>query len=191
VIDVSRLLNAVAEGQTGAAAKLLPLVYDELRRLARQQMALEREDHSLDPTGLVHEAYLRLVKHQPETNWNGRGHFYSAAALAMRRILVEAGRRKQGLKHGGGHRRHSLTGNEATNDLQAELWLTIDQTIESLAATDPLAAQVAQLRLFTGLSIDDTAATIGVSRATAFRAWAYARAILRLQLQESPKNQSE
>lgn len=185
MIDVTQLLNAIADGEAGAANELLPLVYDELRSMARKQMAFENDSYLLDPTGLVHEAYLRLVKNQPEAGWNGRGHFFCAAALAMRRILVESARRKRGLKRGGGQQRHPLTGNETSHNAQLELWLSVDQTLNALAATDPIAAQVAQLRLFTGQSIDEAAHTLEISRSTAFRAWAYARAVLRLQLQDS------
>lgn len=188
MIDERQFLNAGPPDSSQTASQLLPLVYAELRRLAKRQLTLENVDHTLDPTGLVHEAYLRLTKNQAETVWAGRGHFYSAAAVAMRRILVEAGRRRRGLKRGGGRRTQALTGQEPATVPPIELWLSVDEALDGLLAIDPLAAQVAQLRIFTGLSVDEAAQALNVSRATAFRAWAYARAFLKLQLPNLQNN---
>ena len=177
--DITQILTEIEAGDEGAAQRLLPLVYDQLRRLARRQMAREHDTQTLDPTGLVHEAYLRLngIPGQETLNWNSRGHFFAAAAEAMRRILVEKGRRKRSLKAGGGRRKLPLTGNEAGTQPQSDSWLVIDEAIRDLALADPLAARVSELRLFTGLSIDDVAEALEISRATAFRHWAYARQI--------------
>ncbi len=185
--EITQILTEIEAGQEGATERLLPLVYDQLRRLARRQMTLENDTQTLDPTGLVHEAYLRLIgKPGQETlTWNSRGHFLAAAAEAMRRILVESARRKRSLKAGGRRRKLPLTGNEAGTQPQSDSWLVIDQAMSDLALVDPLAARVSELRLFTGLSIDDVAEALEISRATAFRHWAYARARLRMAMGEA------
>jgi RNA polymerase sigma factor (TIGR02999 family) len=182
--DVTQLLAAAESGDPRAAAELLPLVYDELRRLAAARLAGEKPGQTLQPTALVHEAYLRLVGGGQPRDWGGRGHFFAAAAEAMRRILVESARRKQADKHGGGRARVDLADVEhpATDD--PDRWLLLDDALSRLAEEDPTAARVAQLRLFTGLSVEEAATSLGMSRATAFRHWTYARAWLQAKLQE-------
>jgi RNA polymerase sigma factor (TIGR02999 family) len=176
--DVTRLLDAAAAGDRKAAADLLPLVYDELRQLAAARMASESPDQTLQPTALVHEAYLRLIGSADEPRWENRGHFFAAAAEAMRRILVDAARRKRAQKHGGHRRRVELPDVPAEADAVDEPLLALDRALTQLAAEDPVAARVVELRHFAGLSIEDAAATLGLSRATAYRHWTYARAWL-------------
>jgi RNA polymerase sigma factor (TIGR02999 family) len=172
--DVTRILHAIGHGDPHAAEQLLPLVYDELRRLAAHKLANEAPGQTLQPTALVHEAYLRLVGQEEEVHWDHRGHFFAAAAEAMRRILVDNARRKQSSKHGGGRVRlppeefHRLT--ESPEDL-----LDLDDALTRFAAEEPAKAQLVQLRFFAGLSMPETAAALGVSLATAERWWAYAR----------------
>jgi RNA polymerase sigma factor (TIGR02999 family) len=182
--DVTRLLGAAAAGDRKAAADLLPLVYDELRQLAAARMAVESPDQMLQPTALVHEAYLRLIGPADEPRWDNRGHFFAAAAEAMRRILVDAARRKRTEKHGGHRRRVELPEVAARPDVADEQLLALDEALTRLAAEDPVAARVVELRHFAGLSIEDAAATLGMSRATAYRHWTYARAWLRDAMQE-------
>src|SRR5262245_13868420 len=177
--DVTRLLDAAAGGDPKAAADLLPLVYDELRQLAAARMAAESPDQTLQPTALVHEAYLRLVGPADGLRWDGRGHFFAAAAEAMRRILVENARRKRTHKHGGECRRVELTDVPAEPDVEDDRLLALDAALTRLAAEDPVAARVVELRHFAGLSIEDAAAALGLSRATAYRHWTYARAWLK------------
>jgi RNA polymerase sigma factor (TIGR02999 family) len=177
--NVTLLLDAAAAGDRKAAADLLPLVYDELRKLAAARMAAESPDQTLQPTALVHEAYLRLIGPADELRWENRGHFFAAAAEAIRRILVDAARRKRTEKHGGGRRRVELPDVPARPDVVDEQLLALDAALTRLAAEDPVAARVVELRHFAGLSIEDAAATLGLSRATAYRHWTYARAWLR------------
>jgi RNA polymerase sigma factor (TIGR02999 family) len=177
--DVTRLLDAAAAGDRRAAADLLPLVYDELRKLAAARMAAESPGHTLQPTALVHEAYLRLVGPADALRWDNRGHFFAAAAEAMRRILVEAARRKGAEKHGGDRRRVELTDVPAKSAVDGERLLALDAALTRLAAEDPVAARVVELRHFAGLSVEDAAAALGLSRATAYRHWTYARAWLK------------
>ena len=177
--DVTLLLDAVAAGDRKAAAELLPLVYEELRKLAAARMAAESPDQTLQPTALVHEAYLRLVKPAEEARWENRGHFFAAAAEAMRRILVDAARRKRTEKHGGLRHRVDLPDVPANPEVADEQLLALDAALTRLAAEDPVAARVVELRHFTGLSIEDAATALGLSRATAYRHWTYARAWLR------------
>jgi RNA polymerase sigma factor (TIGR02999 family) len=176
--DVTRLLNAATAGDPKAAAELLPLVYDELRKLAAARLARERPGQTLDATALVHEAYLRLVGDQ---HFEGRGHFFAAAAEAMRRVLVESARRKQSPKHGGGRRRVEL--DEAHRVLESpDDLLVLDDALDRLAAEDATAAAVVKLRLFAGLSVEEAADALGLARATAYRHWQFARAWLRTEL---------
>ncbi len=169
--------------------QLLPLVYQELRDMARQLMSQEFGCRSLDPTGLVHEAYLKLSNGLDSLGdgtmvWNSPGHFYGAAAQAMRRILVDLARERRSQKRGGELQRQPLNGTELDEDSWAARWLLLDAAMERLAADEPPAAQVAHLRLFAGLSVGDAAEALGISRATAFRYWAYARAKLAQELGE-------
>ena len=181
--DVTRLLGAAAAGDRRAAADLLPLVYDELRRLAASRLAREAPGHTLQPTALVHEAYLRLVGGAAgDAGWDGRGHFFAAAAEAMRRILVEAARRKTRAKHGGELRRVALGPDDVPVRPPPEDILALDEALTRLAAEDPPAARVVELHFFAGLSVEEAADALGVSRATAYRHWSYARAWLRVEV---------
>ncbi len=177
--DVTRLLDAAAAGNRQAGADLLPLVYEELRKLAAARLAAESPDHTLQPTALVHEAYLRLIGPTDEPRWDNRGQCFAAAARAMRRILVDTARRKRTHKHGGQRRRVALPDVAARPDGADEPRLAVDAALTRLAAEDPVAARVVELRHFAGLSISEAAATLGLSRATAYRHWTYARAWLR------------
>jgi RNA polymerase sigma factor (TIGR02999 family) len=180
--EVTRILDAITQGDQSAAAQLLPLVYDELRRLAAAKLAREGPGHTLQPTALVHEAYLRLVGPADERRWNSRGHFFGAAAEAMRRILIESARRKLGVKHGGGLQRQDLEEHDIPIAAPPEEILALGEALARLAADDADAARVVDLHVFAGLSIDEAAEALGVSRATAYRQWAYARAWLRCEL---------
>jgi RNA polymerase sigma factor (TIGR02999 family) len=173
--DVTRILAALRPGDPQAAAELLPLVYDELRRLAAARLARERPGQTLDATGLVHEAFLRLVG---DRTFAGARHFFAAAAEAMRRILVDNARRKQADKRGGGARRFEPSEADRVVLPDPDTLLTVDEALAKLATEDPASAEVARLRLFAGLSVEEAAEALGVSRATAFRDWAYARAVL-------------
>ena len=185
--DVTQALDAIARGEPQAADRLLPLVYDELRRLAAARLSQEKPGQTLQATALVHEAYLRLVasggrKPPDEPSWNSRGHFFAAAAEAMRRILVECARRKQADKRGGKGRRVLLDAADAGFTSPADELLDIDEALTRLAAEDPQAARLIQLRYFAGLSIEDAAEAIGVSRSTAYEHWSYARVRLKTLL---------
>jgi RNA polymerase sigma factor (TIGR02999 family) len=184
--DVTRILSAIEQGEPHAARQLLPLVYDELRRLAAQKLAHEKPGQTLDATALVHEAYLRLVDVEQAQHWNSRGHFFAAAAEAMRRILVESARRKRQAKHGGGRQRLDLADVEPGFCSHDDQILAIDEALERLAAEDPQAAQLVQLRYFGGFSIEEAAEHLGIARSTAYEHWAYARASLRLKLPVDP-----
>lgn len=173
---VTQLLDAAAGGNRQAAADLLPLVYVQLRALAAQRLAHDKPGQTLQPTALVHEAYLRLVGGQ---QFDNRGRFFAAAAEAMRRILVETARRKSRVKHGGDHRRVNIEDHDLPAASQPDEILALDEALARLAEEDPAAAQVVQLHFFAGLSIEEVADAIGVSRATAYRQWTYARAWLR------------
>jgi RNA polymerase sigma factor (TIGR02999 family) len=180
--DVTRMLEAAARGDGQAAANLLPLVYDELRKLAAARLADEKEGQTLQPTALVHEAYMRLVGPDPGRDWNGRGHFFGAAAEAMRRILVDAARRKRARKHGGDRQREPLDAVEVAGLAPADDLLALDEALTRLEALDPAKAAVVKLRYFTGLTMEQVAEVRGVSLATANRAWAFARAWLHQQV---------
>ena len=180
--DVTQLLEAAAAGDPRAAADLLPLVYDELRKLAAVRLATEKPGQTLQATALVHEAYVRLVGPDPGKPWNGRGHFFAAAAEAMRRILVEAARRKGRAKHGGGIARVELTDAAAQAEADPGDFLVIDEAIDRLAADDPAAAELVKLRYYAGLSVEEAAAALGLARSTAYEHWAYGRAWLASRL---------
>lgn len=180
---LTRLLDAAAAGDRVAAADLIPFVYDELRKLAAGQLAGERPSHTLDATALVHEAYLRLVGDQ---QFEGRGHFFAAAAEAMRRVLVDHARSKGRQKRTGDRRRVELAEIPGRADTDPDLILSLDDALNRLAAEDPAVADMAKLHLFVGLPIDDAATALGVSRATAYRNWTYARAWLQDALGKNP-----
>ena len=182
VSDVTRILDAIAQGDPNAADQLLPLVYEELRKLAAQKLAKEKPGQTLDATGLVHEAYVRLVDVEKAQHWNSRGHFFAAAAGAMRRILVETARRKQSQKHGGQRRRIDLEQAEAVAASLPEDLLALDEALERLSRHDHVAGKLVQLRYFAGLSIEQAAKALGLSNATAYRHWTFARACLHAQL---------
>ena len=177
--DVTPILSAIEQGDPSAAEQLLPLVYDGLRRLAAEKLAREKPGQTLEATALVHEAYLRLVDVEKAQQWNSRGHFFAAAAEAMRRILVESARRKKRAKHGGDLHRVELHDQDVPVRPPPDEIIALDEALTRLAEEDPEATQVVQLHFFAGLSIDQAAKALGVSRATAYRQWSYARAWLR------------
>ena len=181
--DVTRILEAIDDGDPSAAEELLPLVYDELRRLASQKLTQERPGQTLQATALVHEAYIRLVD-TADKGWDGRGHFFAAAAEAMRRILVDRARRKQALKHGHGRVRVNLDGLQlAKGDRTSpEDLIELDEALTRLAAVDAVKAEVVKLRYFAGLSLREVAEALRISPSTADNYWAYARCWLRLEL---------
>ncbi len=185
--DVTQILNAIEQGDPHAAQQLLPLVYDELRRLAAEKMAQERPGQTLQATALVHEAYLRLVDEDKARHWNSRGHFFAAAAEAMRRILIEQARRKQRGRHGGGRKRLDLDRRDPADEQSGDDFLAVDEALERLAAEDAKVAEVVKLRYFAGLTIEETAAAMGISVRTANRHWAFARAWLYQQLSGQPE----
>jgi RNA polymerase sigma factor (TIGR02999 family) len=166
---VTRILNAIEQGNPQAASELLPLVYDELRRLAAHQLAHEKPGQTLEATALVHEAYLRLVGTDGPQHWQGRGQFFAAAAKAMRHILVDNARRKRRAKHGGGRQRVALDEGVPAPPTAADDLLALDEALTRLAAQDPEAAGVVQLRYFAGLSVEEAAQSLGISRASAYR----------------------
>jgi RNA polymerase sigma factor (TIGR02999 family) len=180
--DVTRILSAIEQGDPHAAAQLLPLVYDELRRLAAQRLSQEKPGQTLEATGLVHEAYLRLVGTDEEKRWDNRGHFFAAAAEAMRRILVENARRKRSGKHGGGMVRQDLDEIHLAAPVPCEDLLALDEALERLAEKDAVKAELVKLRHFAGLTVDQAAQALGISPATADRYWAYARAWLHTEI---------
>jgi RNA polymerase sigma factor (TIGR02999 family) len=179
VSDVTRILNSVQQGDPHAAAELLPLVYQELRRLAAARLAQENPGQTLQATALVHEAYVRLVgSNSGASNWDHRGHFFAAAAEAMRRILVDAARHKQSLKAGGGLNRCELAESRIVAPAPAADLIALDDALARLAAVDPEAAQLVNLRFFAGLTSQQAAEALGVSTRTAERMWTYARSFL-------------
>jgi RNA polymerase sigma factor (TIGR02999 family) len=182
--DVTQVLDALARGDACAADRLLPLVYEELRALAAQRLAQEQPGQTLQATALVHEAYLRLVDGDKAANWNSRAHFFGAAAEAMRRILVDQARRKKADKRGGQSRRVPLDAADVGFTSPADDLLDIDEALTRLAAEDSQAARLIQLRYFGGLSIEDAAEVIGISRSTAYEHWSYARVRLKTLLDE-------
>jgi RNA polymerase sigma factor (TIGR02999 family) len=180
--EVTRILSAVEQGDPHAANQLLPLVYDELRKLAAQRLAKEKPGQTLEPTALVHEAYLRLVGAGQE--WDHRGHFFAAAAEAMRRILVDRARRKQTGRHGGGRRHVPLREHHRFTECPDDL-LILDDALTRFAAEEPAKTELVKLRFFAGLSTAEAAAALGISVATAERWWAYARTWLFSELRDS------
>jgi RNA polymerase sigma factor (TIGR02999 family) len=181
--EVTRILSAIERGDPQAASQLLPLVYDELRQLAAQKLAQEQPGQTLQPTALVHEAYLRLVGAEEGQHWDNRGHFFAAAAEAMRRILVENARRKGRRKRGGHLGRADLDDRQLAAPEVREDIVALDQALTQLAGEDKMAAEVVQLRYFAGLTLPEVAHVLGVSPRTAGRLWSYARAWLRQEME--------
>jgi RNA polymerase sigma factor (TIGR02999 family) len=177
--EVTQILADLAQGDAHAAGRLLPLVYEELRKLAAARLAREAPGNTLTATALVHEAYLRLVGPADAARWDNRGHFFAAAAEAMRRILVDHARRKAAARHGGGRARFELEPDMAAAREPREDLLALDEARDRLAVEDPLKAEIVKLRYFAGLTLPETAAALGLSERTAGRHWAYARAWLR------------
>jgi RNA polymerase sigma factor (TIGR02999 family) len=175
--EVTRILSAIEHGDPHAADELLPLVYDELRKLAAQKLAQEKPGQTLQATALVHEAYLRLVDTDKAPHWNGRGHFFAAAAEAMRRIVIDNARRKRRPKYGGDRKRVELEGTLSIADGQGDM-LALDDALTQLAAEEPAKAELVKLRYFGGLTLEEAAGCLGISLATAKRYWAVARAWL-------------
>jgi RNA polymerase sigma factor (TIGR02999 family) len=182
--EVTRVLSAIEQGDPHAADQLLPLVYDELRRLAAQKLAQEKPGQTLEATALVHEAYVRLVGTGEPQNWDGRGHFFAAAAEAMRRILIDQARRKQSLRQGGSRKRQLLEHVEIAAPEPSLDVLAINDALERFEKADPLKASLVKLRYFTGLTIPQAADALGISTTTADRYWAYARAWLHAELKK-------
>lgn len=180
--DITQILSEIEQGDPNAAERLLPLVYDELRKLASARMALERPGQTLPATGLVHEAYLRLVGSTQARSWDGRGHFFAAAAEAMRRILIENARRKQSSKHGGDWVRQQLEDVDFAASDESEQLLALDDALAKLATSDPQVAELVKLRYFTGLTNKQAAEALDISPRTANHYWAYAKAWLREEL---------
>jgi len=180
--DVTQILQQIESGDPSAAEHLLPLVYDELRKLAAAKMAGERSDHTLEATALVHEVYVRLVDTDRVQHWNSRGHFFGAAAEAMRRILVERARQKGSSKGGGDHRRVHVGEFRSVDDTSPIDLLALNDALEQLEAADPRRAQLVKLRFFAGLTNEQAADALGVSSSTADNDWAYAKTWLRLRM---------
>jgi RNA polymerase sigma factor (TIGR02999 family) len=181
--DVTQILDAIERGEPHAAERLLPLVYDELRRLAARKMAHEAADHTLQPTALVHEAYVRLVGPGAGLKWDSRGHFFAAAAEAMRRILIEHARRKHSAKRGGRQTRRELQEDDAVVEPgRHDQLIDLDAALTKLSAAEPDLARLVELRYFAGLSVDEASQVLGISARTVKRNWSYARAWLRREM---------
>lgn len=180
--ELTEILKSIDSGEPQAADQLLPLVYDELRKLAAAHLANEQPGQTLQPTALVHEAYLRLLGGASPDQWNGRGHFFAAAATAIRRILIDNARRKQSQKHGGEFARQELDGNEPHLPETREDLLALDEALQKLAGVHAQAAELVQLLYFAGVTVQEAAESMGVSPRTAARLWTYARAWLRREI---------
>lgn len=180
--EVTRILSAIEQGDPHAAEQLLPLVYEELRRLAAQKLTQEKPGQTLQATALVHEAYSRLVGNSAEPHWNSRGHFFAAAAEAMRRILVESARRKSRLKHGRKHQRVDLDSGCLVSAAPSLDLLALDEALSRLAETEPAKAELVKLRFFAGLTMPEAAAALDISLATAERYWTFAKSWLYAEL---------
>jgi RNA polymerase sigma factor (TIGR02999 family) len=182
--DVTRILLQIESGDPSAAEQLLPLVYDELRKLAAAKLAQEKPGQTLQATALVHEAYVRLVDAKVPQQWDNRGHFFAAAAEAMRRILIDGARHKQSLKAGHGYQRRNLDDLQLSFAIHPQELLDLDEALEKLKAINVSAYEMAKLRLFTGLSVEEACDVTSVSRRTGFRQWTYARAFLQAELSD-------
>ena len=186
--DVTQILSLIEQGDPSAAEQLLPLVYDELRKLAATKMANEASEHTLQATALVHEAYLRLVENGHNLQWNSRGHFFSAASEAMRRILVEAARRKSGPRRGGGLRRQDAELDQLGKPDASGMVLAVDEALERFGREEPNIAKLVELKYFAGLTLDEAGAAIGVSSRTSRRYWAYAKAWFHHELTDGDRS---
>ena len=182
--DVTQILNQIQDGDVHAAEQLLPLVYAELRKLAAAKLRQEKPGQTLQATALVHDAYLRLVDVDKTQDWDSRGHFFAAAAEAMRRILVERARQKKAEKHGGHLQRVELGENDLLTRSEPDEVLALDDALSSLAKDEPAAADLVKLRVFADFSVEEAGKLLGMSRATAYRSWTYARAWLKTQMAE-------
>ena len=180
--EVTRILDRIRSGEARAADQLLPLVYDELRKLAAQKLSRELPGQTLDATALVHEAYVRLVDARGDLPWDGRGHFFAAAAEAMRRILIDRARRRGRLKHGGRRKRLDIDALNLATQATADQLLAIDEALAKLAKEDPAAARIVELRYFAGLTVDEASQALGIAASTGYRHWHYARAWLHKEL---------
>jgi len=189
--DVTRILSAIDQGDPHAAEQLLPLVYDELRKLAAQRLAQEKPGQTLQATALVHEAYLRLVDSDKAQHWDSRAHFFAAAAEAMRRLLVDQARRKRRPKHGGGRSRVSLDEAPCLPDAPNEDLLALDEALQKLACEEPGKAELVKLHYFAGLSLEEAGRALGISHRTAKRHWAYARAWLYAAICDAPAGSAD
>lgn len=183
--DVTQILSEIEHGDPAAAERLLPLIYEELRKLASAKLANEKPGQTLQATALVHEAYLRLVGCEPTQQWDSRGHFFVAAAEAMRRILIENARRKGRKKHGGDAQRVELDQSDLATTLPDERLLAIDEALDRLVEEDSQAAELVKLRFFAGFSITEAAEILGISRSNAYAQWAYARAWLQSKVESA------
>lgn len=183
--DVTQILSAIEQGDGQAAEQLLPLVYEELRKLAAARLAHEKPGQTLQATALVHEAYVRLVDVERAQQWDSRGHFFVAAAEAMRRILVDRARRRKCSKHGGDHQRVDLEEVCTLHDSPSERLLCLNEALQKLAAEDPDKAELVKLRYFAGLTVAEAADVLGISRATAARYWTYAKTWLYCEMEEA------
>lgn len=183
--DVTRILSQIESGDPDAANQLLPVVYDALRRLAKQRMGMEAPDHSLQPTDLVHEAYVRLVDCDVSTSWQNRAHFFAAAAEGMRRILVEHARKKLAKKRGGDLQRVDLVDVVRHGELSDSQLVELDEALIEFETLEPEKSQIVKLKFFAGMTLEESAQTVGISRATAQRHWTYARAWLFGKLKKS------
>jgi RNA polymerase sigma factor (TIGR02999 family) len=188
--DVTRILSAIEQGDPSAAEQLLPLVYDELRKLAARRLAQEKPGQTLDATALVHEAYLRLVQGEGAQRFDSRGHFFAAAAEAMRRILIDAARSKAAHKRGGAWKRMDLNQINLPTSAAPDDLVLLDDALEALGRSDPMAAQVVKLRYYAGVSVEQAAELLGISRSTAYERWTYARAWLYSELQDRSPEES-
>jgi len=184
--DVTRILSQIDSGDPSAAAQLLPLVYDELRKLAAAKLAHEKPGQTLQATALVHEAYIQLVDRDRPQSWDSRGHFFAAAAEAMRRLLIQSARRKRAQKRGGAGQRWELVDADlAANGSPLDI-LALSDALDLLAAQDATAASVAKLRIFAGLTVDEAGSALGIPHTSAYRQWTYAQAWLRAKLRDAP-----
>jgi RNA polymerase sigma factor (TIGR02999 family) len=189
--EITRILSAIEQGDPHAAGELLPLVYDELRKLAGQKLAQEKPGQTLQATALVHEAYLRLVEGDQAPHWNSRGHFFAACAEAMRRILVDQARRKLSLRQGGSLQRHPIEDQEIEAPEPSVDVLAVHEALERFQGVDATAAEIVKLRYFAGLTIPQAAEALGISTSTADRSWAYARAWLHTALKQDAEGAPE